>query len=1794
METRDSLLCSLRARLRRLAEDHDVTAVLSEEALTEARALMTVAPEPPANLEVLTTVGCLHWFRCQAMGPGSGQRDLRAAVLFLAPVYHADPGAVPGPVRRFFAEIPPEQLGPEAMVGSVVQMMHRSRGAGSLDPLDEAIGLLRQVIAALPGGHPGRVSHLFALDDALERRFELTGSMADIDEAVEVSRKAVAAIPPQDRDHASALSNLGNALGTRFGRTADPADLDEAIEAERAAEVETSQSHPARPQMLSNLGANLLARFTQDHRRGDLDEAIKIFRQAAELIPRGHPGRPSVLSNLGNALAYRSGQPQEPADLDEGIEFLREATAALSPPHPQLPGLRLNLGAALRARFDRDHRPSDLGEAIDSYRHVAAAGDSSAQQFAWAGLARALTARYVYAGDVADLAEAVAAQRRATVAAPSGSPDGGALDSVPDPVPGDGNARLRYRRYTRAMLSTRMEMWRRTGNPEWLAEDRAHNEAFALLGSALSEPRDADAAMEAAQFLVARATATEGARRSEELAEIVSLLGFLQASGIAVEVSPPDPASTPEQRRAAAPLPDLTALRSFAEQFRHTPTPLATGELALSRVDEYGEVFFAGMDALIFMHGLLGETSRVKRLTSLKEYLQIVKQQTGEHGTEEFRKDLVWGQALEDVEQFPADRDNRAEMDERISVLRRLIQRMPQGSRNRAARLSQLATVLRQRFQRSGRLDDLDECIGVQREAVHATAAGSTARGDMLADLGLLYKTRFERRMTDAGPEAAGEDLDEAIEVGRASLQQTPPGYAWRANRLGAHATLLLRRFELGNAAADLDEAMTSLEEAVGAERVGDGERERLWGLLAWARVLKAPPGEEATVRDPRAALRERMQRFRQVPDVQGIELLQSEQACDELLAALAGCAGPSDLESDLQLLADAINFLRFRSLRMGSGHADGEMEISQTVEHHLEQLQEASGAELAAALPQVAREALTRLRNLWRRPAPMRAADRWGAYRDLLKELGGAWPPSGLDEKITRLRGVLQRAQPGSAYLSALHSELGIALWERFQHEGSHADIGESLEHLIEASKLLDPRDPDYAREVAGRMLNIGTAALTLGERTHKEEMLSTAVNMLRNALEFFPPGSDTRIMGLSNLGMALQFRYSLTGAPADVTDAIAALREAARDTSDMDPDLPGILTNLCMALCSSYELTLSPEELQDAIEAGQSALAMLPLDSGHQARLLANVGVCYEKQFRKTGSAQARTQAMTYFEQAARSEASPVWDRIRPARGWGLLAAGAAEYSVAADALGYVVELLPTLAWHGLGMADRLSYLGSEGMSGLPSEAAACAIADGRPDRALQLLEHGRGVLLSQVLNLRTDLSALDTVHPDLAQELDTVRSRLDNAEETDRESRRDLAHRWDQLVSKARGLPGFSGFLLPPRLETLLPAAAAGPVITVNVSTRRCDALLLTGEGIRLRELPGLTAEAVSEQVSRYLSVLQEAERTAAESFSAREMASVRGTPEATRRYVEAQRERAAAHRAMEHTLGEVMAWLWETVAEPVLTTLGFDGPPPPDRPWPRLWWCPTGTLSLLPLHAAAHRGADGRRDHRAVLDRVISSYTPTLRALTQARQHRERAGAADRFLVVALPETPGQAPLPHVSHERDVLAALFPGDRHTLLEGERATRNRVSQELARHRWAHLSCHGDQDLTQPLQGGLLLYDGVLTFGDVAGHHHNGEYAFLSACKTATGGIRLADEVVAVASALHYTGYRHVIASSWSVLGSKAADLAEAVYADLSSDGAFSPDRAAWALHRGIRMLRDRHPSQPSVWMPFTHTGP
>jgi hypothetical protein len=168
--------------------------------------------------------------------------------------------------------------------------------------------------------------------------------------------------------------------------------------------------------------------------------------------------------------------------------------------------------------------------------------------------------------------------------------------------------------------------------------------------------------------------------------------------------------------------------------------------------------------------------------------------------------------------------------------------------------------------------------------------------------------------------------------------------------------------------------------------------------------------------------------------------------------------------------------------------------------------------------------------------------------------------------------------------------------------------------------------------------------------------------------------------------------------------------------------------------------------------------------------------------------------------------------------------------------------------------------------------------------------------------------------------------------------------------------------------------------------------------------------------------------------------------------------------------QQALSAVLEWLWDAAARPILDELNYRHTPVPGTAWPRLWWVPGGLLGFLPLHAAGyHRklpGADGRR---TVMDRVISSYTPTVRALGYARERNIASTTAERALIVAMPTTPGiDSPLPHVAKEAELVHARLPGS--TLLiedpgitNAHPPTNANVLAHLGGCAIAHFACHG-----------------------------------------------------------------------------------------------------------------------------------
>ena len=512
----------------------------------------------------------------------------------------------------------------------------------------------------------------------------------------------------------------------------------------------------------------------------------------------------------------------------------------------------------------------------------------------------------------------------------------------------------------------------------------------------------------------------------------------------------------------------------------------------------------------------------------------------------------------------------------------------------------------------------------------------------------------------------------------------------------------------------------------------------------------------------------------------------------------------------------------------------------------------------------------------------------------------------------------------------------------------------------------------------------------------------------------------------------------------------------------------------------------------------------------------------------------------------------------RIIIARYAALLLAFQENWEESSNLLEGAIKLLPLISPRSLQHTDKRHMLAD--FAGLASMAAATALNAGKEaHHALQLLELGRGVIASLLLEIRTDVSALRQQHSEYADKFILLRNELDSpadgttlATSSDNAAswellarrRREADQRFSELLISIRAQPGFNNFLCPPTVDELMAAADPDPIIVVNMSSYRCDAFLIQRDRIMLLKLLGLT--------------LKEAQKRAKGLQSSRFSDFFRMT--------------------------SLLEWLWDVVCHPCLEALGFKDPTS-DNNSPRVWWIPTGILSRLPLHTAGRR-AQGPTE--TVLDRVMSSYSSSVKALIYERRHhanRKIKSSSNYALLAAMHETPGLSQdriLPFAGDEVKIVKNLCLSLQLKPIEPT-LCKDDVLSHLQACRVFHFAGHGQSNSIGPSKSCLLLQDwesSPLTVEDFRNHRLQKNPPFLgylSACSTgANEADRLVDEGIHLVSTLQLAGFRHVIGTLWEVSDEHCVDVAKVVYETLRDEG-MTDIAVCRGLHRAIRALRN-----------------
>ncbi len=825
----------------------------------------------------------------------------------------------------------------------------------------------------------------------------------------------------------------------------------------------------------------------------------------------------------------------------------------------------------------------------------------------------------------------------------------------------------------------------------------------------------------------------------------------------------------------------------------------------------------------------------------------------------------------------------------------------------------------------------------------------------------------------------------------------------------------------------------------------------------------------------------------------------------------------------------------------------------------------------------------------------------------------------------------------------------LGCSLRAEFERTGDLEALTEAVQ--VGRDAVIAGGDDLAAR--AGYLNNLGLALQALTERTAEAAVLAEAIHVAREAVSITPDGDLDQATYLSNLSALLRIQAERTGDAAIATQAVQAAREAVAIARDNHSERGAYLHNLGIALRLKFGLAGDSAALTEAAQAGQDAVIATP--SGHPglARRMSDLSLTLRDVSERITDSAALTAAVQAARDAVDASAqgpsptvlsilSIALQTLFQRTGDGdVLAAGT---QAARDALALVPGGHPDRPAHLSNLSIALQFLSASsgdldclleaaqaGREAVATTASAGAEVAGRLvnlGNALEMLSERTGEPSVLAEAVECFLQAAENERAPIARRVGAYRSvaRLSHRAGRSRTGALDAIERAISLLPQLgpRVLARADQEHALGRLSLLAGEAAAAALdagspdraVTLLEQTRGilvADALDARGGGVtRLRErtLPDVRDLAAEGLVGPIVFVYASLSRSDALILSDNDVAPVRVVPltgltedNADRQIERLQQalDRAAEYptsRAPQADVLAVLAWIWDAIAGPVLEALGHTSTPAEGEAWPRIWWCPVGTLAYLPLHAAGRHSSQAGHQTRpqTVLDLVVSSYTSTVRSLAYARD-RCAGPATDTTLIVAVPDAPGTLRLRGVAEEARVLAASIPGAQVL----PHPTRDSVLAALAHHSIVHFACHGYASSDNPGASRLILYDHrrapltVRDISDVGDLQQIGRLAYLSACETSVTTPALANEALHITGAFQLAGYQNVIGTLWPVNDVAAMYFAKYFYDCLTCDATTVPDtsQASYALHLATRRLRSRYPDYPSIWAAHSHTG-
>jgi tetratricopeptide (TPR) repeat protein len=326
-------------------------------------------------------------------------------------------------------------------------------------------------------------------------------------------------------------------------------------------------------------------------------------------------------------------------------------------------------------------------------------------------------------------------------------------------------------------------------------------------------------------------------------------------------------------------------------------------------------------------------------------------------------------------------------------------------------------------------------------------------------------------------------------------------------------------------------------------------------------------------------------------------------------------------------------------------------------------------------------------------------------------------------------------------------------ALWREYQQQHDLLALDTAIVLQRDTVRNTSEGSPDLPE----RLHNLGTFLLERASRVGSDDDLIESIEYHEKAVASSPVDAPSRDIFLAGLGIAYRFRAIKAENAEAMHLAIATLEKAAAAPQDSALAAAQADSNLAIALIDRHAFEGNDADLDRAVELLTRAVRDVPSDSPDRPLHLNSLGIALRRRYRLSMRQLDLENGITAFREAARSSTSGHNRALAMlvARNWAEWASERTSWSETGEALENGVRSLQGLSSIQIRQGDKEAWLRQA--DDLSSWGALAFARGGQVHKAVELLESGRSLILSEALERDTRMESLiDSGHSALAERL------------------------------------------------------------------------------------------------------------------------------------------------------------------------------------------------------------------------------------------------------------------------------------------------------------------------------------------------------------------------------------------------------------------------------------------------------